>query len=62
MTRLDEFILSSTLLVFLALAEGVFTVRLASSGRRALAARVDRVARVVLPVAFLVFTVWTLLF
>jgi hypothetical protein len=53
LTRMDDFILASTVLVFLSLVEGVVTSRLAAGGRLAIARQMDRHARWVFPVAFL---------
>lgn len=53
LTRMDDFILASTVLVFLSLVEGVVTSRLAAGDRLAIARRLDRHARWVFPVAFL---------
>lgn len=45
LTRIDELVISATVLVFLALAEAIITTRLAMSGRREAAVRIDRAAR-----------------
>ena len=45
LTRLDFFVLGSTILVFLALAESVFTSALAGKGKHSLAIRIDRWSR-----------------
>jgi hypothetical protein len=52
LTRLDEFIIGSTLLVFLALAHEVATFRLLRMRRPDLAFRVDRIGRTAFPAAF----------
>ena len=53
LTRLDLFILGSTLLVFFSLVEVVVTSNLARKRRKELAYTVDRVSRWVFPIAFL---------
>ena len=45
LTRLDFFVLGSTILVFLALAESVFTSALAGKGKHSRAIRIDRWSR-----------------
>lgn len=45
LTRLDELVLSATVLVFLALGEAILTARLAAQGRHATAVRIDWAAR-----------------
>jgi len=52
LTRLDFFILGSTLLVFATLAEAVATVYLAKQGRKDLARRIDRWSRLAVPLIF----------
>jgi len=52
LTRMDYFVYASLALVFLAYLEALFTVGVASVGREALAHRVDRAARVVMPGVF----------
>jgi hypothetical protein len=53
LTRLDTFIMASTVLVFLTLAQAVLTTGLASAGRLEQARRCDRWARLLFPSAFL---------
>ena len=53
LTRMDYFILASTVLVFLSLVEGVVTSRLAAGGRLEIARRLDHHARWVFPAVFL---------
>jgi len=53
MTRMDYFLLASTVLVFLALMEVVLTTFLAHHKRAPLARKVDRLARLAFPAAFL---------
>jgi len=51
-TRLDVFTGGSTILVFLALVQSVFTARLVAEDKTPQAARVDRWSRVAYPIAF----------
>ncbi len=53
MTRMDYFMLGSTLLVFFAMGEVVVTSMLSHGGKNLLARRLDRVARVTFPAMFL---------
>ena len=57
LTRLDLFILGSTLLVFLALMEAVASVRIAAVNEH-LGRRLDQWSRVLFPVAFVLVVVW----
>jgi len=52
LTRLDQFIVGSTVLVFLALVECITTINLVSRDRRDWAVRIDRVSRAAFPLAF----------
>jgi len=52
LTRMDIFVLLSSIMIFLALVEGVVTSGLASRGRYATALRIDKWCRVLFPVAF----------
>jgi hypothetical protein len=61
-TTLDIFIVGSTVLVFLALVEALFTSYLVSKDRGKLARRMDCVCRVLFPVAFIAFVVVVLLY
>ena len=45
LTRIDELVISATVLVFLALGEAIITTRLARNGRREAAMRIDRRTR-----------------
>jgi hypothetical protein len=45
LTRIDELVISATVLVFLALGEAIITTRLAMNGRREAAVRIDRRTR-----------------
>ncbi len=58
-TKLDEFILGSTVLVFLALGEAIATGRMARKNRHDLALRIDRVSRLLYPTLFLVLAAFT---
>jgi hypothetical protein len=52
LTRLDRFIVGSTILVFLALIETIVTVSLVSNERKEYVLRIDRVCRLLFPLAF----------
>ena len=56
MTRMDYFILGSTVLVFLTLVEVVVRSSLAKTKRRELARRIDRWSRIAFPLAFVILT------
>lgn len=61
LTRMDAFILGTSVLIFLALIESVTTSRLAGSGRRKLALNFDHWSKIFFPVAFtalVVFAFW----
>ena len=60
LTTMDKFVLSSSFLVFLALAEALLTGRLASQGRTEAAEKVDSIARRLFPSIYLVIIVTTL--
>ncbi len=60
-TRLDRFIIGSTVLVFLALVQSVFTSYVVASDRKGVSFRLDRVCRFAFPLAFVVFMVVVLL-
>lgn len=62
MTRLDIFITGSTVFVFLALTEAVMTGTLADSRHNTFAERLDNIARIVFPLAFVVFVTIAFLF
>ncbi len=53
LTRMDLYVLGSTILVFSALAEGVLTARLASTGRGETGRSLDRASRWAFPAVFL---------
>ena len=54
LTIMDKFVLGSTILVFLALAEAVMTAYFIAKEREALAVRMDRHCRLIFPAAFAV--------
>ncbi len=60
MTRMDYFLLGSTILVFLTLAEVIVTANLALSGRRPLARKIDAWCRFIFPAVFALWSVWSL--
>jgi hypothetical protein len=62
LSRLDYFILGSTLLVFASLIEVVFTSTYAKLGELDRAQAIDRWARVAFPVVFLAMSLWSLVF
>ncbi len=57
LTRLDTFIMVSTVMVFLTLMQAVVTTRLAASGRLEQAQMWDRRARLIFPAAFLILII-----
>jgi hypothetical protein len=59
LTRIDRFILGSTLLVFLAFGEAVLTGTLAASGQAERARRIDRWARCIYPILFAILLYMT---
>ena len=60
LTRLDYFILASTVLIFLSLLLVVWTSRLAREGKVERAKAIDRKSRWVMPVLFAFLTIETL--
>ncbi len=60
LTRIDKFVLGSSILVFLALGEAILAGRLAARGQESLARRIDLWARFVYPVLFGLIVVATL--
>jgi len=60
MTYLDEFVLASTVLVFLALGQAILTGRLAKIGHEPLADRIDVWSRSIYLLVFAILTVLTL--
>ena len=59
LTRADRFLLGSTVLVFTAFGEAILTGMLADSERLELAQRIDRHARWIYPLGFLIVVGWT---
>jgi hypothetical protein len=57
LTRLDRFIVGSTVLVFLALVECITTINLVSRDKRDWAVRLDNVSRAVFPLVFAIIIV-----
>ena len=57
MTRLDVFFLISTLLVFFSLIEVLVTTILDNNGQHALAKKIDRYCRVIVPLIFVIVSV-----
>lgn len=60
LTRLDSFVMASTVLVFLSLFEVVITSRLAKTGHHHRAMRLDQWSRLIFPGAFVALTVLSL--
>jgi len=60
-TRLDIFTMFSTILVFLALGTGIATSRIATQGRKELAVKIEKWARIIYPVLFLIIIAATFL-
>ena len=54
MTKMDQFIVVGTILVFLTLMQVVITARLSQTGRETLARRIDRKSRWIFPILFVV--------
>jgi Neurotransmitter-gated ion-channel ligand binding domain len=59
MTRMDYFILGTTVMVFLALIEVILTSSLIYGNRGELARKIDRLSRLAFPVGFLVVFIWS---
>lgn len=59
LTKMDWFILVSTILVFVALLEAVLTSRLVKMGKEATALKIDQRCRVTFPILFLIVCVMT---
>jgi hypothetical protein len=57
MTRLDVFILASTLLVFFSLIEVVATIILDNTQKKKRAVRIDRYCRVIFPAIFVIASI-----
>ncbi|MEH6515215.1 MAG: hypothetical protein V7742_00935 [Halioglobus sp.] len=60
LTRMDKFLFGSTLMVFTALLEVVFTSRLAGAGRLRLARSMDRVCAILFPLTFIAIAAYAL--
>jgi len=60
LTRIDEFMLGATILVFMALAEAIYTSRITKDGRLEDARRTDAWARAVYAILFVLIVVLTL--
>lgn len=54
MTKLDQFVVMGTVLIFLALAQVVFTSWLAYTGKQEQARKIDRISRYCFPVTFII--------
>lgn len=61
LTRLDAFVMASTVLVFLSLFEVVLTSRWAKTGHHERAMLLDRWSRLIFPAAFFVVLAWSFL-
>lgn len=61
LTKMDIFIIGSTMFVFLALAEAVTTGTLADNGHNTFAEKLDSVARIVFPSVYAIFVLVTFL-
>ena len=57
LTRLDIFIVGSTILVFLALIQSLTTIHFVSHDKQDLAMRIDRTSRILFPLAFTALTI-----
>jgi len=60
-TRIDEFVLMGTVIVFIALIQAVITSMFAQSNKVSLAGKVDVIARIIFPVVFFTGAFFTLL-
>ena len=60
LTRIDLFVLGSMMLVFLALAESIYTSRITKAGRHDDARRVDSFARGIYSAMFVMLVIFTL--
>jgi hypothetical protein len=59
LTRADLFLMGSTLLVFLAMGLAITTSRLAKNGKQELSLKIDRWARVIYPVNFIILSLFS---
>jgi hypothetical protein len=62
LTRLDWFVLFSTLLVFFSLLEVIYTTGVASAGELEKAKKVDRICRWTFPLLFLAALAYSFIF
>ncbi len=62
MTRLDYFLMGSTILVFLTLVEVIITANLALRQRKKIALKIDHWCRFVFPAVFILWSIWSLNF
>jgi hypothetical protein len=60
-TRMDKFVLLSTILVFVALAGAVATAKVAHDGNQQLARNMDRLSRVVYPILYAIIILYSFL-
>ncbi len=60
-TRMDKYVLLSTVLVFLALGEAITTCKIAAEGKKDLALRIDRWARVIYLILFAIVITFSVL-
>lgn len=60
-TRMDNFVLLSTVLVFVALGTAIATSKISSDGKNSLAKKIEKLMRVIYLLAFLIIIVFTLL-
>jgi hypothetical protein len=61
LTKMDKFVLLSTVLVFLALGEAIMTGKVAVQGKKDMALRIDRWARVIYLILFAIVITFSLL-
>jgi hypothetical protein len=61
-TRIDEFVMYSTILVFMALGVAIATTKIASDGNEELAKRIEKWARYLYLILFLIIIIFTLWF
>ncbi|MEZ4823529.1 MAG: hypothetical protein R2942_14450 [Ignavibacteria bacterium] len=62
MTRMDVFILGSSILIFLTLLESVLTSTLANKGQIELAQKIDTKCRWIFPVLYVMIALYALIF
>lgn len=61
LTRLDIFILTSTIMVFLSLIQAIYTSKIAARNRRDYALKIDRRCRIAFPVLFAIICLYSFL-